>query len=247
MTQYLDNLILEKNLTHLSYSPTLLSTASTLDGTLTLTNTSNFLQVITGTATGYKIKLPDATTLTAGWKFEIWNLTTQALTLQYSDATTAMPIPISSFLVATVETVGTAKGTWLFFRAFTGTASGILNYTASTAETFTLSSGTGDVVIGGTTPMSITPIAGTYACWYEGSISITGNNTTVRTALYRAGSIWTDSLRTIKSSVSTFLTTHVSMAVISVNGAQAIEAYVARDSNTLTITGRSLIIIRLGD
>ena len=95
--------------------------------------------------------------------------------------------------------------------------------------------------------MSVTPVAGTYAIWYNGSIVITGNNTIVRTSIYKAGSIWTDSLRTIESSVSTFNTEHSTVAVIQVTGSELIEARVARSANTLTITGRSLILIRLGD
>lgn len=248
MTHYLDSIYIEKLLSQVSYAPQPASTDSTLNGTLTLTLTSNFLQVITGTQTGYSVKLPDATTLPNGYRFEIWNATTQPISLRYNDASLVFPVPVTSFITATLQSNATANGTWLIYRAFTGTASGILNYTVSNNSSFTVSTGTTDVLIAGTgTAMSITPIAGTYFALYNGSISISGNNSNVRTTLYLGGNIWTDSLRVIQSSVSTFITTHITMGIMPCNGAQAVEARVARDSNSLTITGRSLVLIRLGD
>lgn len=247
MTQYIDHLIAESRLSHGGLSPLVTSTASTLNGTLVLTSTSNYENFITGSASGFKVRLPNATTLANGWKFEIWNASSVPITLTYNDTTTVLPIPASSVLIATLQSNATTNGTWLIWRAFTGTASGILNYAISSAESFALSSGTADVLIGGTTPMSITPVPGTYAVWYHGSISITGNNTNVRTVLYMGGAIWADSLRTIRSSVSTFVTIHSTMGIVPVDGTQIIEARVARDSNNLTITGRSLILMRLGD
>ena len=249
MSHTIDNILVEQNLTMLTYSPSLLPTTTSLNGTLILTVASNFLHVLAGTATGYKVRLPATTLLTAGWKFEIWNQSSQQVLLTYNDTTTFIPIPAGSVATVTLYTKLTTNGVWVAVRSFTGTASGILNYTISSAESFSLAapSGTGDILIGGTTPMSVTPVAGTYAIWYNGSIVITGNNTIVRTSIYKAGSIWTDSLRTIESSVATFNTEHSTVAVIQVTGSELIEARVARSANTLTITGRSLILIRLGD
>ena len=249
MGHFVDNILAEKNLTMTSLSPALNPTATTLNGTLTLTVLSNFLQVLSGTATGFKVQLPNATALTTGWEFDIWNLSSQNITIDYNDTTAFTAMPPGSRILLVLNTNGTTNGTWIYQKTFTGSASGILNYNVSTSESFALASpqGTGDVLIGGTTPMQVTPISGTYACWYDGSISITGNNTTVRTAFYRAGSIWTDSLRTLGSSVSTFLTTHSTIAIIPCDGSQVIDVRCARNSNTLTITGRSMILIRLGD
>ena len=247
MGHVINDMLIENNLTHKTYSPTLASTATTLNGTLVLTAASDFEQVITGTATGYKVQLPSTANLTLGWKFEIWNISTQQITLVYNDETTVLPVPTLSLITVTLETKATTNGTWLLFRAFTGTAAGILNYTLSASDSFTLTTGTADVLIGGTTPMSVTPIAGTYAVWYNGSIVIVGNNTVVRTSIYKAGVIWTDSLRTIESSVATFNTEHSTLAIIRVNGTEILETRVARSANQLTIAGRSMILIRLGD
>jgi len=247
MTHYIDNANIEKNLTHTSWSPSLVTTTLTLNGTLTLTNASGFIQEFTGTATGFKIILPNATTLTNGWKFDLFNSSsTITIPVYYNDTTTLIGnlLP-SSYTSITLESNATTNGLWLRWGAFTGgQATGILNYNISSSTPFTLSTGTNDTPITG---MSITPTQGTYALWYDGSIVITGNNTVVRTTFYKANAIWTDSLRTIESSVSTFNTTHSTIAIIQFTGSELLEVRVARSSNTLTINGRSLIMIRLGD
>ena len=249
MGHFVDNILAEKNLTMTSLSPALNPTATTLNGTLTLTALSNFLQVISGTATGFKVQLPDATTLTTGWEYDIWNLSNQNIIINYNDTTTFTAMPPGSRILLVLNTNGTTNGVWIYQKTFTGTASGILNYYVSSSETFTLAApqGTGDILIGGTTPMQVTPITGTYACWYDGSISVTGNGTTIRTVFYRDSGIWTDSLRTLASSTSTLLVGHTTAAIIPVNGAQTIAVRLARNNGSITITGRSMILIRLGD
>jgi hypothetical protein len=244
MTHYIDNINVEAVATLTAYAPRLTITPTTTNGTLTLTAESTFLQELTGSASGYSLVLPNATTLTEGWKYEIWNSSTLPITLKYSDGTTANPIPTTSFVSCTLEDNSTAKGSWLFFRAFTGTASGIINYTISSATTYTLSSGTAYATITG---MSVTPVSGTYAAWYSGSLSISANNTTVSTAIFIGGSVWTDSIRDVKSSVSTFVTIHSTMAIIAVNGSQTVDVRISRNNGSATVTGRSLILIRIGD
>lgn len=244
MTHIVDNINIEQNIVYNSLSPKLVSTPTTLNGTTSLTNQSSYLQVFTGTSSGYSVILPDSRTLTKGWKFEIWNTNSVPMTLKYSDGTTSLPIPSASYIICTMAADTTQNGSWLFFRAFTGTASGILNYNINSATPYNLSSGTADVLVTG---MTATPVAGTYAVWYNGSLQITGNNTVVRTSVFYNNSIVTDSLRTLASSVSTFNTIHITMTTIQVDGFKTVEIRVARDSNSLTITGRSMILIRTGD
>jgi len=246
MTHYIDNANIEKNLTHVSWSPTITITPTTLNGTAIFTNTTGCIQEFTGTATGFKIRLPNAQTLTTGWKYDLFNSSTVPIQIYYNDTTTlAGTLLASAYVSITLESNTTTNGSWLRWGAYTGgTASGILNYNISSSTPFTLSTGTADTLIAG---MSLTPTQGTYALWYDGSIVITGNNTVVRTTFYKANAIWTDSLRTIESSVSTFNTTHSTIAIIQFTGSELLEVRVARSSNTLTINGRSLIMIRLGD
>jgi hypothetical protein len=245
MTLTRDNINIENNLTMSSFSPNFTKQATSLNGTYVLTITSNFVNEFTGTATGYKIQLPNANTLTNGWKYEFYNSSSQAITIVYNDGTTFATEVSSSFVSLTLEDNSTTNGSWLRWGAFTGgTASGILNYSVSSSTPFTLSTGTADTLITG---MSITPVSGTYCTLYQGSIQITGNNTNVRTTIYSAGTIVTESLRTIQSSVSTFNTTHITSSITQFSGTDLMEIRVARDSNTLTVNSRSVIMFRLSD
>jgi hypothetical protein len=245
MTHVIDNAKIESNLTMGSFSPTATPTTTTLNGTLVLTNASTFEHFISGTALGYKVQLPNATTLTNGWKFEIFNNSSASLTITYNDTTTYAAILPSSFLVLTLESNTTSNGSWLRWSVYTGgTASGILHYDVSSSTPFTLSTGTADTPITG---MTVTPAQGEYSIWYQGSIEITGNNTSVRTTLYKTGVLVSESLRTIRSSVSTFYTTHITSGIVTFNGTDTLEVRVARTANSLTILSRSALMIRLGD
>lgn len=57
-------------------------TTTSASGTTTLTLTSNTLQVFTGSAVGHSLVLPNATTLTKGYHYEIWNLASDALLIK---------------------------------------------------------------------------------------------------------------------------------------------------------------------
>jgi len=97
--------------------------------------------------------------------------------------------------------------------------------------------------------MSLTPASGSYFVTYQGSIVITGNNTSVTTAFFKDGSQVTDSIRTIASSVSTFNTTHISSAIVPFTGSEILEVKIAKSSNSnnATINSRNLVLLRLGD
>jgi hypothetical protein len=236
---------IEKNLTLNGFSPMHTPVATTLNGTLNMSVTSDFVQSFTGTALGFSVVLPDATTLTRGWKFEIWNTSNVTITLKYFGGATFITMTPNSFHILTLQDASTTAGEWLRFTATAGgTATGIAHYNIVSSTPYTLSTGTNDVLITG---MSLTPSSGEWAIWYDGSIQIVGNNTTVRTSIYAGATIITDSLRTIASSVSTFNTTHQTKTTWVFDGATTCEARVARSSNNLTVTGRSIILIRLGD
>lgn len=245
MAHIIDNSFVEGNMTHGSLSPSLTSTPTTLNGTLTLTVTSNFAHVLTGTATGFKIQLPNATTLTKGWRFDFINQSSQSININYDDTTLYTYLLPQARIAMLLENNATTNGSWIRWSTYTGgAASGILHYDVSSATPFTLSTGTADTLITG---MTVTPVQGEYAIWYQGSIEITGNNTVVRTTLYKTNVLIDASLRTIKSSVSTFFTTHITSGIVTFNGTDTLEVRVARNQNTLTIQSRTLIMIRLGE
>ena len=89
---------------------------ATAGGTTTLVNTSTQIQVFTGAST-QTVVLPNATTYTEpGTKFEFYNSSTGAITLQYQDTTSFTPNPTvapGSYAVIKMSSNGTANGTWV--------------------------------------------------------------------------------------------------------------------------------------
>ena len=246
MTQYIDNLITEGNLRANSWAPGFALTPNTLNGTLTLTAASAYQQEITGANTGYKVKLPNAQTLAVGWKYEFYNSSMTSFSVLYDDSTVYFYIPPSSMVSLVLESIPNTNGLWLRSGATLGVASGLLNYTVSSSTPFSYGTGTTALLITG---MSLTPASGSYFVTYQGSIVITGNNTSVTTAFFKDGSQVTDSIRTIASSVSTFNTTHISSAIVPFTGSEILEVKIAKSSNSnnATINSRNLVLLRLGD
>lgn len=114
MTHTVDNILVEKNVTHSSYSPMLTSTVTTSMGVYVLTKSSTYLQEITGTATNFTVQLPDATTLTVGWRFEVFNRSAVPFTIDYNDATNVFQAASDSVVTITLENNSTSNGTWIF-------------------------------------------------------------------------------------------------------------------------------------
>lgn len=244
MTLLVDNGTIEGLLRSRSWSADL-TTQVLSNSTLQLLATSAFHQAFTGNTSGQIVKMPNATTLNNGHKFEMFNLATSAQIMVKDFANGPLFTAVySSVIRLTLIDNSTQAGLWATSSVQVGTASGIVNYKAVASAAFTPAL-IGDAVVTG---MSITPITGTYAVWYDGSCQITVNTNTLTTSIYNGATQITDSTRDIGTSgVSTFNTTHQSKTVAQFNGANACEVHVSRTAGTLTVTGRSLILIRLGD
>lgn len=80
-------------------------------GTTTLTSASATLEVLTGTG-GQTFKLPDATTLAAGWSFEFNNTATGTLSVVNNGSSAITSVPAGGLTRVVALTVGTANGTW---------------------------------------------------------------------------------------------------------------------------------------
>jgi hypothetical protein len=113
MSFYVDNLIVENTLTHSAKVDTLTSTV-TASGTLALTVASTMAQVFTGSTAGQICKLPDATTLVVGQRYEILNVATVSVALQDNSAAAMAVIPPNNLVVLKCIGVGTAAGTWAY-------------------------------------------------------------------------------------------------------------------------------------
>lgn len=225
------------------FSPYITSTATTLNGNLNLSATSNYIQFVTGTATGFSVVLPNATTVSPGIKFDIYNTSSQSITLKDNTGAVITTISQNSIAYVILQTNGTQAGGWLSWQVYVGVASGIVNYKITSTTAFTTSSTT-DVVITGFT---VTPVAGTYAIWYNASIFYTTTPIAHYWSVYGGGSQITDSARQQDTAHSNQTMVDTTMTTFLANGSQAIDVRVRRGtSGALTVNARTLILIRLG-
>jgi hypothetical protein len=81
-------------------------------GTTTLTATSNSLQVFIGTAVGHSLVLPNATTLTKGHHYEIWNLSSQSVLIKNAGGTTLATLKANGQTFVLLRDNGTSNGNW---------------------------------------------------------------------------------------------------------------------------------------
>lgn len=114
-----------------------IASTATAGGTTTLVNSSRQVQVFTGTLS-QTIKLPDATTMVNGQKFEIYNTSTTSIVVQYNDASAFATIAPNTSLITKLSSNGTSNGTWVVLSsgsAGSGSGVGRVNYiTNSDAE-----------------------------------------------------------------------------------------------------------------
>ena len=245
MTMNIDNITVEGDASLQSLVLPAQITATSLNGTLTLTNASNSAQVLTGSATGFSVVLPDATTLLQGHGFDIYNQTGVTVTIKTNGGATLFILSQNStgylYLVNNVTSVGTWSS-WQII-ADPSIASGIVNYNIVTATPFTTSSTT-DVVITGFT---ITPQAGTYAVWYSASVLFTTTPITHTWSIYKNGTVVSNSVRSQDTAHFNQTMIDSTQTIIQCNGSEAVDVRVSRGtSGSLTVNARSLILIRLG-
>lgn len=127
---------------------------ATAAGTTTLTNVSKQIQIFTGTSSQI-IVLPNATTMQIGQKFEIYNQSSAALSIEFNggaaftDAAGVVhgSLAANTTLVAKLQTNGTSAGTWSVQSTSVG-----LTISGPTVQKFLSGSGTY------TTPTSPAPL-----------------------------------------------------------------------------------------
>lgn len=143
------------------------TTTATAAGTTTLTNTSSYYQVFTGTTT-QTITLPVTSTLQTGWTFHIANNSTGLLTVNSSGANLVLTIPAGvTAMVTCIGTTLTTAADWeagyTDFSTITGTGSAVLS-TSPTLVTPNIGVATGTSFNSITALSSTTPVvAGTAA------------------------------------------------------------------------------------
>ena len=99
------------SLSILAMPPTVKATAN---ATETLTAASPTQWIWTGTVAGQIIKLPNATTLIAGWTYFIWNTSNKTVAVQDSEATTLLTLRANGYIRLTLQSNASAAGVWLY-------------------------------------------------------------------------------------------------------------------------------------
>lgn len=118
------------------------STTGSNNGTLTLTNASSRRQRIAGTATNYKINLPDATTLGQnGFTFLVDNRGSTDITIRDTGSNVLYTVYAGTEALLTATSTASANGTWEIQTAIgqpaTDSASGYLSASDHTTYTAT--------------------------------------------------------------------------------------------------------------
>lgn len=217
-------------------------TTVTTGGTLTLDDSSSTIQFLTGVAAGFNVVLPDATTISPGTNYEIYNRTSSPVVLKYSDGSTLGVISVESVASLILQNNSTSKGVFSPFTIEIAQAAGILNYSASSLTPFSTSSS----VYVPITDFVVVPAAGKYAIWFNCSASSVTNNSLTYLALYRGNTIIAESERVTQSVASNFTFQMNTLAVADFDGTQELRVYVRVTTGTLTVTARTGVATRLG-
>lgn len=107
------------------------SVLATSASTLTLTAASRLLYIFTGTVSGQNFKLPNATTLNIGWRYEIWNTSNQTITIKNTAGTAIFALAASQKTWIALQDNSSSNGTWLFeanFLGGTGGGNGVIGF-----------------------------------------------------------------------------------------------------------------------
>lgn len=215
--------------------------ASTAAGTLTLTAADACTQFITGTAVGYNIQLPNATTLSLSTFVQLISSNTQTIQIKDGSGANLFVLAQNSIAYIYLQTNGTAAGTWVYWQIIINTASGIVNYNTISSSTFTTSSATDTPI----TSFTLTPQAGTYAVWFNSENSCTGAGVDNVCTIYKGGVAVADSLRHSASPAGAHTFTMSTQTIVQFDGVTACTIQV-NTSGTLSVQQRSMLLIRLG-
>lgn len=104
----------EEGLPRASALNTASQAVTTTNSTLTCTASSRLLTFFTGTVAGQIVKLPDATTLNTGHRFEFCNESTQVISIRNNGNSVLVPLQRGQKVVTLLENNSTANGDWCF-------------------------------------------------------------------------------------------------------------------------------------
>lgn len=216
-------------------------TTTTLNGTYSLSEASSTLHFVTGTAIGYKVRLPSALTLFNGQTYTIVNESTATIIIEDNTGTFLIEVLAESIATVFLQNNSTAAGLWVGY-VLSGFATGILSYNITSSVLFSTTSSTDDLITG----FTVTPVAGRYAIWFNARMQSTNGSATNNWSIYKGGSIISDSLRGARFGAASTDFGCSTQTVTSVNGSQAVDVRVKRTGGTLNVYDRTITLIRLG-
>jgi hypothetical protein len=214
---------------------------TTLNGVLNLTNVSSTLQFITGSATGFDVNLPNATTLFEGQTYILVNESTSGISIKDNAGTQVFELLAESIAIIFLHDNAYSAGLWVGY-VVSGFATGILSYNITSSTTFTTTSST-DAVI---TDFIVTPVAGRYAIWFNARMQSSSASATNNWRIYKGGVGIPDSDRGARFGSASTDFPCSTQTVLSVNGSQEIDVRVRRTGGTLSVFDRTTTLIRLG-
>lgn len=217
-------------------------TVSSTNGTLSLDSSASSVHFITGSASGFSVVLPDARTVALGTNFEIYNRSSAAVVVKYSDGSTLGVLDSDSVSSLILQDNSTQNGSFSPFTIEIAQAAGILNYSAQAQSAFATTSTTDAQITG----FAITPSSGQYYVAYNASNVATTNNAEVTLSLYKNGVQIAGTERTAKATASNFILILSTQGVASFNGTDELRVYVRTTTGTLTVNNRSVVMLRLG-
>lgn len=227
-------------------------TATTTSGTLTLLPpiaggqvngaTSQRLQILTGTATGFTVVMPSALVLSLSAEYLIANTSSQTVTVEDGGGNVLFVLGQGSIGTLILQAKGSAAGTWIWYQTQTNTSNGIIVYNITSTTAFA-NSGSAFVLITG---MSVVPQAGTYSIWFNSSIAGSGSGQAMDCELFNGATGITDSVREAASPAGGHVAILATQTTAQFNGTNACAVYINPNGNSMTVNQRSLLMIRTG-
>lgn len=216
--------------------------STTAAGTLTLTSTDVNLQYLTGTAVGYNVQLPSASTLSLSSFYQIINTSTQTIQIKDGSGANLFVLGQNSIGFLYLQLNGTAAGSWIWWQTSYNVASGIIEYNVISSTSFATSANVDTLITG----MTVTPQAGTYAIWFNSQNTATGSGQQLDCTIYKGASALADSKRSNLSTAGTHIFQNSTMTVAQFDGSTACTIEVNANGNSITVNQRSMLLIRLG-
>lgn len=202
---------------------------------------SNTFHDVTGSGSGYYIEMPDATTCLTGQEFEIFNDSTNKIEIRDAGSNVIAQVNTGDVVRLILEDKATSNGNWLI-QISSATATGVQSYSVGTDTSFATSSST-DVIITG---LTVTPVSGRYGLWFSGDVTVSANNAIGQCVAFIDGVSVEATRRDLQGVGSNFKSSIATLAEVSVDGTEAVDIRVNISSGSLTVTGRRLLLIRLG-